>query len=150
MSIFVEDWQGSYGSPYLITPDDLGSANVSLAEDPIFRTHANRIVQGAHEPLAFVDGVRRGEAALYQHSRESGTVVRGVAGSHACGAAIADRKAPAIFAAERVQRLVIWGSRETRDLGATRGFECGSRAVHYEAPTPPLQQSQQRMARADV
>src|SRR5258708_28649583 len=105
MSIFVEDWQGSYGSPYLITPDDLGSANVSLAEDPIFRTHANRIVQGAHEPLAFVDGVRRGEAALYQHSRESGTVVRRVAGGPARGAPIASGQFPARFGSPPGERL---------------------------------------------
>src|SRR5258708_7518533 len=150
MSIFVEDWQGSYGSPYLITPDDLVSATASLAEDPIFRTQANRIGQGAHEQLGFVDGVRRGEAALYQHSRESGTVVRGVAGSHACGAAIADGRSRAIFAAERVQRLVIWGSGETGDLEPIGGFSWVSRSVDDEAPDAPLKQIQERMRRAEV
>ena len=150
MSIFVEDWQGSYGSPYLVTPDDQGSANVSLAEDTIFKTHANSLVHGRHEELAFVDGVRRGEAALYQHSPGSGKVVRGVAGSHACGAVIADGESRAIFAAERVQRLVIWGSGEAGDLEPIGGFAWVSRSVDDEAPDAPLKQIQERMRRAEV
>src|ERR1700694_573183 len=150
MSIFVEDWQGSYGSPYLVTPDDQGSANVSLAEDPIFKAHANPLVQGLHEQLAFVDGVRRGEAALYQHWPESGKVVRGVAGSHACGAVIADGESRAVFAAERVQRLVIWGSGEPGDLEPVGGFAWVSRSVDDDAPDAPLKQIQERMRRAEV
>jgi hypothetical protein len=150
MSIFVEDWQGNYGSPYLVTPDDQGSANVSLAEDPVFKAHANPLVKGAHEQLAFVDGVRRGEAALYQHSPESGKVVRGVAGSHACGAVIADGQSRAVFAAERVQRLVIWGSGETGDLEPVGGFAWVSRSVDDDAPDAPLKQIQERMRRAEV
>jgi hypothetical protein len=150
MSIFVEDWQGSYGSPYLVTPDDQGSANVSLAEDTIFTTHANRLVQDRHEQLAFVDGVRRGEAALYQHSPESGRVVRGVAGSHACGAVIANGESRAIFVGERVQRLVIWGSGETGTLDPIGGFAWVSRSVDDEAPDAPLKQIQERMRREEV
>jgi hypothetical protein len=150
MSIFVEDWQGNYGSPYLVTPDDQGSANVSLAEDSIFKAHPNSLVHGRHEQLAFVDGVRRGEAALYQHSPESGKVVRGVAGSNACGAVIADGESRAVFAAERVQRLVIWGSGETGDLEPVGGFAWVSRSVDDEAPDAPLKQIQERMRREEV
>jgi hypothetical protein len=150
MSIFVEDWQGNYGSPYLVTLDDVGSASVSLAEDTIFKTHPNRLVYGEHEQLAFVDGVRRGEAALYQHFPESGRVVRGVAGSHACGAVIADGASRAIFASERVQRLVIWGSGETGDLEPIGGFAWMSRSVDDEAPDAPLKQIQERMRREEV
>jgi hypothetical protein len=148
--MFVEDWQGSYGSPYLVTPDDQGSANVSLAEDSIFKAHPNPLIKGGHEQLAFVDGVRRGEAALYQHSPESGMVVRGVAGSHACGAVIADGESRAMFTAERVQRLVIWGSGETGDLEPVGGFEWVSRSVDDDAPDAPLKQIQERMRRAEV
>jgi hypothetical protein len=150
MSIFVEDWQGSYGSPYLVTPEDQGAASVALAEDTTFKAHANPLVRGVHEQLAFVDGVRRGEAALYQHSPESGKVVRGVAGSHACGAVIADGKSRAIFAAERVQRLVIWGSGETGDLEPIGGFAWVSRSVDDDAPDAPLKQIQERMRRGEV
>jgi hypothetical protein len=150
MRIFVEDWQGNYGSPYLVTPDDQGSASVSLAEDSIFKAHANPLSEGRHEQLAFVDGVRRGEAALYQHSPESGRVVRGVAGSHACGAVIADGESRAIFAAERVQRLVIWGSGETGGLEPVGGFAWVSRSVDDEAPDAPLKQIQERMRREEV
>ncbi len=150
MSIFVEDWQGSYGSPYLVTPDDQGSASVALAEDPTFKAHPSQLAQGSHERLAFVDGVRRGEAALYQHSQESGKVVRGVAGSHACGAVIADGETRAVFASERVQRLVIWGSGETGDLEPVGGFAWVNRSVDDEAPDAPLKQLQERMRREEV
>src|ERR1700730_5029102 len=91
MAIYVEDWLAAYGSPYLVAPDDLALPEVELMEDgDRFRVHQSEVRKGPHQPLAFVDGVRRGEAALYQIDPASGQVTRGVAGSHACGGGLAD------------------------------------------------------------
>ena len=59
-TIHVEDWQGTYGSPYMVLPDDPGVADVSLVEDGLrVRRPGSQIMRGRHRSLAFVDGVRR-------------------------------------------------------------------------------------------
>src|SRR2546425_5424570 len=86
MAMYVEDWLATYGSPYLVAPDDQAVPEVELMEDgDQFRVHRSDVRKGPHQALAFVDGVRRGEAALYQVDAASGQVTRGVAGSPACG-----------------------------------------------------------------
>src|SRR5712692_8585971 len=107
VTVYVEDWQATYGAPYLVRPEDQGADNVELIEDgDHLRTHMP--TSDAVFPIAFVDGVRRGEAALYQQDSRTGLVARGVAGSHGCGAVIAT--ADSIdFTHERIQRLLIWG-----------------------------------------
>src|SRR5947209_7865215 len=110
-AVYVEDWQAAYGSPYLVQAGDLGTPDAVLVEDgDRLVRHAGTVIQGAHDRVAFVDGVRRGEAALYQHDRATGRVARGVAGGHACGAVVADGERQPSFTREQVQRLVIWGS----------------------------------------
>src|SRR5438132_1175234 len=116
MEIYVEDWVATYGSPYLVAPDDQALPEVELMEDGDgFRVHQSEVRRGRHQPLAFVDGVRRGEAALYQIDAASGQVTRGVAGSHACGAVIADGERRAIFTHPEIQRMAIWGSGHLAD-----------------------------------
>src|SRR2546426_9437452 len=81
MAMYVEDWLATYGSPYLVAPDDQAVPEVELMEDgDQFRVHRSDVRKGPHQALAFVDGVRRGEAALYQVDAASGQVTRGVAG----------------------------------------------------------------------
>src|SRR5690242_18709020 len=90
MALYVEDWAASYGPAYLITPDDAGSASAELVEDgPHVLPHDGVPPERGDGAIAFVDGVRRGEASLWQED-SAGRSGRGVAGGHACGAVIAD------------------------------------------------------------
>jgi len=66
VTVYVEDWQAAYGAPYLVRPEDQGAEQVDLVEDG-GRLESHRPEIKAAFPIVFVDGVRRGEAALYQH-----------------------------------------------------------------------------------
>jgi hypothetical protein len=152
MTVFIEDWQAAYGSPYLVQPDDQGVSEAALVEDgPEFKSHPGLLVSGRHERIAFVDGVRRGEAALYQHEQLSGQVARGVAGSHACGGVIADGEHRPEYTDQVVQRLVIWGSGKTGGLpDVTGGWHWDCRSIADEAPDAPLAALQQRMRQQEA
>lgn len=146
MTIFVEEWAAAYGSPYLVPPDDPGSARVELVEDGAeLRVHG----PGAHgvtKPIAFVDGVRRGEASLYQHDPSSGSIGRAVAGGHACGAVIVHAGHRPEFGEVRVRRLVIWGSGLIASLPAVvGGWAWDSVSIADAAPDAPLRELQTRM-----
>ncbi len=147
VEIHVEDWQSSYGSPYLVLPDDEGRDTTVLVEDGgELLLHGPAASAGEHRSLAFVDGVRRVDAALYQYERSSGKISRGIAGSHAAGAVIADGMTAPVFSHESVERLVIWGSGLVGDLPAGRGgWEWMCRSVADEAPEAPLNELQRRM-----
>jgi hypothetical protein len=80
MAVFVEDWGANYGSAYLVTPDDVGSVTAELVEDgPDLLVHDSMPSEPGDGAIAFVDGVRRGEAALWQED-DAGRWGRGVAG----------------------------------------------------------------------
>jgi len=147
MQVFVEDWGASYGSPYLVLPDDPGSVAAALAEDGSeLRSHLGLPYRSGDGPLAFVDGVRRGEASLWIEDPVSGVGGRGVAGAHACGSVIADGVTPAVFGAIRVTRLAIWGSGLTGDLpDVSGGWSWESRSVADPNPDAPLKNLQTRM-----
>ena len=90
MAVFVEDWGASYGSAYLVSQDDAGSASAELVEDGQDLVPHDGVSPARPDgAIAFVDGVRRGEASLWQENA-AGRSGRGVAGGHACGAVIAD------------------------------------------------------------
>jgi hypothetical protein len=142
MAVFVEDWGANYGSAYLVTQDDAGSASAELVEDgPDLITHDGVVPVSGDGVIAFVDGVRRGEASLWQED-SAGRSGRGVAGGHACGAVISD-SASAEFGESRVQRMVIWGAGMTGALPAVRGGWSWAVAsvgdVHPDAPLKELQ-----------
>jgi hypothetical protein len=146
-TIHVEDWQGTYGSPYLVLSDDPGAADVRPVEDGdrVLR-HPSEAVPGGHRSLAFVDGVRRIEAALYRFEAETGRVARAVAGSHACGAVVADGERRPGFERERVRRLVICGGDLPFQLPAVRGgWEWDSRSIHGDDPEVLKAELQLRM-----
>jgi hypothetical protein len=146
-TIHVEDWAAAYGSPYLVLSDDPGSDAVRLVEDgdQLLR-HAAEPAAGRHQSLAFVDGVRRIEAALYRFDAETGRVARAVAGSHACGAVVADGEQRPTFARERVRRLVICGGDLPIELPDTRGgWRWDSRSTHDDDPEVLKGQLQLRM-----
>jgi hypothetical protein len=146
-TIHVEDWQGTYGSPYLVLSDDPGAADVRLVEDgDRLLRHASEPVRGGHRVLAFVDGVRRIEAGLYRFDAETGAMARAVAGSHACGAVVADGGRRPVFAREQVRRLVICGGDLPFDVPAVRGgWEWTSRSIHGDDPEELRAELQQRM-----
>ena len=67
MAVFVEDWGANYGSAYLVTQDDVSSASAELVEDgPDLIAHDGAPPVRGDGAIAFVDGVRRGEASLWQ------------------------------------------------------------------------------------
>lgn len=146
-TIHVEDWQGTYGSPYLVLSDDPGAAGVTLVEDgDRLLRHPSEPAAGRHRGLAFVDGVRRLEAALYQFDAETGRVARAVAGSHACGAVIADGERQPTFAREQVRRLLIWGGDRPLEMPGVRGgWEWSSRSIHDDDPDVLRAELQLRM-----
>ena len=149
MPIYVEDWQATYGSPYLVQPEDVGVARVELVEDGASLVfHEPPAATAAPSPrlVAFVDGVRRGEASLYQHDPETGALARGIAGSHACGAVLAGGGMPATFIEERIHRLVIWGSGFSAAIPPVPGgWAWETRSVNDTAVDAPLRELQIRM-----
>ncbi len=144
-TVFVEDWAATYGSPYLIQPDEPVTADAELVEDgEEFVVHRATMAE-SESAIAFVDGVRRGEASLYQHDPLTGEIARGVAGAHACGAVIAHEGVPQ-FGATRVRRLVLWGSGHSGALPAVDGgWSWISASISSSAPDAPLKELQTRM-----
>lgn len=152
LNVFVEDWGTSYGSPYMIQPNDTGELTARLCEDgDDLRFHAGCGGSDPLPPIAFVDGVRRGEAALYQYDARTGIIARGVAGAHGCGAVLScGDERPAYFGVH-VSRLVIWGSGLTGDLPENRaGFRWETRSTPESTPDAPLQALQRRMRNAEA
>lgn len=145
MSIYVEDWAMSYGSPYLVKSDDPGNASVELVEDgDELRTHAPSEWANV-DRLAFVDGVRRGEASLYQSTTDA-RVARGVTGAVACGAVTSDVQNGVLFAETRVHRFVIWGAGLTAALPTVAGgWAWRSVSIASDGVDAPLNELQTRM-----
>lgn len=145
MAVFVEDWGIGYGPAYLVAPDDTGSASAELVEDgQDLLPHDGVPPVRGDGAIAFVDGVRRGEASLWQENA-AGRSGRGVAGGHACGAVIAD-SASVGFGDSRVRRMVIWGSGMTGNLPDVRGGWAWAVASVADAhPDAPLKELQIRM-----
>lgn len=154
MTVYYEDWSVSYGSPYLIEPesregdDDLAE----LCEDGNkLRFHLGRDHGEPLPPLAFVDGVRRGEASLYKHDPETGQIVHGVAGAHACGAVVRNGLNKLEFQDTRVSRLLIWGAGQKPALPPTeQGFSWRSDSILETSPKDLLARLQERMRSAEA
>ncbi len=145
MTVFVEDWEPTYGPAYLVTPDDVGSARVELVEDGNeLALHDAPAQWQLDQPMAFVDGVRRGEAALWQVDAR-GDSARGVAGAHACGAVVV-KPASTEFGPSRIRRLVIWGSGLAGSLpDVAGGWSWDVASVADRDPEAPLKELQVRM-----
>ncbi len=143
LQVFVEDWSARYGSPYLVSPDD-GSSGMAaqLVEDGAeLRLHTPTCSPADH--LAFVDGVRRMEAVMYLADGDA--FAHGIAGSHACGAVIADGSARMAIDHVRVARLAIFGAGVRSSLPPVDGFAWRSSSVADTEPDAPLNELQTRM-----
>jgi hypothetical protein len=106
--VFVEDWAASYGSPYLIVPDGAETIGVLVEDGAAMIAHSPAAAAALLEPIAFVDGVRRGDASLYQADTTTGLLARGIAGSHGCGAVIinpGEREGCNLAVAASIKRL---------------------------------------------
>lgn len=153
MSVFFEDWSVSYGSPYLIEPDELSDEPADLIEDGdgVLRFHRGEDFGEPLPPLAFVDGVRRGEASLYRHDPRTGEIVHGVAGAHARGAVVREGDGRLRFHDTRVTRLAIWGAGQKPDLPPTGdGFSWESDSIADTSPKDLLARLQERMRSAEA
>ncbi len=146
--VFVERWAQSHGSPYLIADDDESAdADVALVEDAEVTAHAGA-ASSSLEQLAFIDGVRRGEASLYQIV--DGRFVRGIAGAFACGAVLARGAGRMTFDRVELGRLVIWGSGAATPLPAIRGgWQWQLASTASDDPQAPLADLQLRMRSAE-
>jgi len=154
VSLYYEDWSVSYGSPYLIEPESRhdDDDHAELCEDGNkLCFHRGRDFGEPLPPLAFVDGVRRGEASLYKHDPVTGEIVHGVAGAHACGAVVRKGSERLTFHETRVTRLLIWGAGQKPDLPATaHGFSWDSDSIMDTSPKDLLGRLQERMRSAEA
>ena len=150
--VFVEDWAANYGSPYLISNDDTGTDTAVLVEDGDNRLccRIGRPYRPTDGCLAFVDGVRRGEASLWIDEPATGISAHGVAGGHACGAVIADGLSRPAFGDTRIHRLAIWGSGLKGQLPPVAGgWAWESRSIADPNPDAPLRDLQTRMRQGE-
>ena len=129
--VFVEEWASSYGSPYLIVPDDEAAPAVLVEDGADFVAHTPDEAISLARPLAFIDGVRRGDASLYQQNANTGLLARGIAGTHACGAVVIDPGQRPSFAREQVTRMVIWGSGLNGTLPTQPGGWSWQSGLHF-------------------
>ncbi|SRR5581483_99978 len=144
-AIYVEEWAPAYGGPYLIGPDEDGAAaDVVLMEDgDEIRPHLPAGEAQSFARIAFVDGVRRVEAALYQHDPATGQIARGIAGSAACGAVCTGNHGRLEFGEHRVYRLLVWGSGTTGELPEVAGgWQWRSLSIASDLPDAPLHELQ--------
>jgi len=143
-TLYFEDWQATYGSPYLID-DETAAGEATVVEDGPF---ARNPAPSSERSCAFVDGVRRGEGTLYRRARD-GAMVRGVAGAHACGAVICVPGGPACFGDVQTRRLVIFGAGDHHELPAVDGYSWHAASIASTDPDAPLAELQTRMRGAE-
>lgn len=148
--VFVEDWAASYGSPYLVVPDEAETVARLVEDGDALVAHSPDVADVLTRKVAFVDGVRRGDASLYQEDTATGLLARGIAGSHACGAVTVHLGERLICEREQVSRMIIWGSGVTGSLPEQPGGWSWVRAcVDSDEPDAPLVELQQRMRQAE-
>ena len=145
--IHVEPWPTSVSGPYLVPEEDIEATDCPVVEDEgQIRAHT----PAPSEPmrLAFVDGIRRADAHLYQFANER--TIHGVAGAHAQGAVVCHPNERPTFERCVATHLVIWGCGEVAELPDQPGgwsWEAGS--VPGDSPDAPLQGIQRRMREAE-
>jgi len=146
--VFVEEWQAHYGTPLHIDRDldDEASAEIVETSDTFA---ISAVAVEMPDRLAFVDGVRRGDAYLYLEDGRTGALVHGVAGAHARGAALCDGGR---IRCEHVAatRLVIWGGGYVAELPTVRGgYRWQTASVADPDHDAPLKELQRRMRQSE-
>ncbi|MDH4144673.1 MAG: hypothetical protein OEY23_05825 [Acidimicrobiia bacterium] len=158
--VFVEEWGAAYGSPYLVADDgpyDVDDEAVPVEDGPdrilvheppaAWRERpAEALLAGGARGLAFVDGVRRGEATLYL----AGADARGVAGAHGTGAVLVDGSGPPRIEQCRIARVAIFGNGAEVTLPALAGgWAWESHTILDSGADAPLAALQNRMRSAE-
>jgi hypothetical protein len=150
VSIYVDSWASSYNTAYLATPEEGVEAVGELAEDgSTLRAHSPQAdAEMMRRALAFVDGVRRVDAVLYQDD-SSGGVVRGIAGTHACGAVVVELGERPGYGRCSTNPMVIWGSGAAGNLPDTGWWRWRSLSTAGSDPDAPLTRLQSEMRHAE-
>ena len=145
--IFVEPWSADYGSPMQIDETDEANGSAHLIDEEGFAFVAPQPIEPI--AMAFVDGVRRQEAALSQW--HDGHSVAGIAGAYAVGAVVAHPGMTPIFSHEVVDRLVIWSSGLTGELPtSSSGWRWREDATSDPNPAAPIRRLQELMRRSEA
>jgi len=145
--IFVESWSAEYGSPMHIDESDAVNGTAHLIDEEGFAFVEPSDVE--RPAIAFVDGVRRQEAALSQWHEEH--VVPGIAGAYAVGAVVAKPRESPIFFREIVDRLVIWSSGLSGSLPKdSSGWSWREDSTPDPNPAAPIRRLQELMRRAEA
>jgi hypothetical protein len=146
MKFFFEEWSAAYGSPYQIDEESHDEGPAMLVEDgPRIVPHAGSAGARFDGAVAFVDGVRRGEASVYQEDDE-GNIFAGIVGAHACGAVLVNWTDPPTFAETTVTRLALWQSDQPGVLPVINGgWSWKSDRCKTMPPHSPLEDLQRRM-----
>lgn len=147
--IGVETFGPQAGTAYLIDPDDHADADAPVVEDADLRLRDPDPRASADGPVAFVDGVRRGDARVNVVD-DAGAVAVGVVGAHAVGAVLCHPGATPAFDDLASRRLVVWGGGVRVELPEVAGgFRWDCVSVGTTNPDAPLQELQQRMREAE-
>ena len=149
-SVFFEEWDPSYGSPYLTdetTPDDPGYEAAPIVEDTPDGSFSIR--PSADTPrlgkVAFVDGVQRREGLLYR-TADDGRLLRGGVGAFSAGATVAEPGERMRWWDETsTRRLVIFGGGQPIRLPDVDDFSWDPIAVESEELDAPQRELQSRM-----
>lgn len=147
--LYVEDWSAAYGTPFVLDDEGEDEPSAILIEDgDEFAIHEG-VDREPERALAFVDGVRRAEAALYRTDAD-GSMRRAIAGAFACGAVLCDGLSVPQVSETRVQRLVVWEGDEASALpDAPGGWSWAPRCARGAGPDAPLAELQNRMREAE-
>jgi hypothetical protein len=145
--IFVETWAADYGSPNQIDENNDSNGAAALIPEEGFSFVSPP--QGPDLSVAFVDGVRRGEAPLAQWIDE--VTVPGLAGAYAVGAVLADAGRTPSYGHERVERVVVWAGGQTGELPEIAGgWRWRVESTPDPAPIAPMRRLQELMRRAEA
>jgi hypothetical protein len=150
--VFVEDWGAGYGSPMLIEADAAPDGNVELVEDSSApgRWAVRPAPVAGPVRLAFVDGVRRGDAILYARGA-AGETVRGIAGCFATGAVLCDGHRRPWIEHDTVERLLVWTAGHHAALpGVPGGWSWRAVSTHSTEPDAALMELQDRMRQTEA
>lgn len=81
-----------------------------VEDDGDFGFHDVPLAESKFARVAFVDGVRRADARLYQRDQD-GHTIHGIAGAHGQGAVLCRPGQRPVFARVSTHHLVVWGAR---------------------------------------
>jgi len=150
VQIYVEEWAASYGSPLLFPGDDDTVVAVMVEDGDDCRPHPGR-AEDKPGGVAFVDGVRRAEASLYQQHATTGAMIHGIAAAHASGAVVCLPGATPEYRDVTVTRMVVWGGGLTGVLPAVPGgWTWSTFSVDASEVDAPLKDLQRRMRKAEA